>query len=134
MKLRLYKRGSIHAGGSARVVRPHHIAAAGSLARLNENKPFWRNLADTADYRRLIILQGRSATVETTLGYAWQQPYEAAMLETDRTKLPTLIEAAQTAINARRAEMGGTGSPAELQAIEDAKSGLRILIAETRAL
>jgi hypothetical protein len=72
--------------------------------------------------------------VETTPGYAWQRHYEAAIIETDRTKLPTLIEAAQAAINARRAEMDGTGSPAELQAIEDARSGLRILIAETRAL
>jgi hypothetical protein len=69
--------------------------------------------------------------VETTPGYAWQRPYEAAILETDRTKLPTLIEAAQAAINARRAEMDGTGSPAEMQAIEDACSGLRILMAET---
>ena len=72
--------------------------------------------------------------METTPGYAWQPPYEAAILETDRTKLPTLIEAAQAVINERRAEMDGTGNPAELQAIEDAKSGLRILIAETRAL
>jgi hypothetical protein len=56
------------------------------------------------------------------------------MLETDRTKLPKLIGAAQGAIDARRAEMNGTGSPAELRAIEDACSGLRILIAETKAI
>jgi hypothetical protein len=72
--------------------------------------------------------------VKTTPGYAWQWPYEAAIRDTDRTKLPTLIEAAQAAINARRAEMDGTGGPAEVQAIEDALSGLRILIGETRTL
>jgi hypothetical protein len=72
--------------------------------------------------------------VDLTLGYAWQRPFEAAILETDRTKLPALIEAAQAAIDARRAEMNGTGTPAELHAIEEARSGLRILIAEVRAL
>ena len=56
------------------------------------------------------------------------------MLETDRTKLPLLIEVAQAALNARRTEMDGTGSPAEMLAIEDARSGLRILIAEVRTL
>ena len=72
--------------------------------------------------------------VETTPGYTWQRPYEAAILETDRTKLPMLIEVAQAAIEARRAKMNGTGSPAELRALEEARSGLRILIAESRAL
>jgi hypothetical protein len=72
--------------------------------------------------------------VETTPGYAWQRPYEAAILETDRSKLPMLIEAVQAAIDARRAEMNGTGSPAELHAIEEARSGLRILVAETKSL
>jgi hypothetical protein len=72
--------------------------------------------------------------VDLTAGYSWQRPYEAAILETDRRKLPRLIEAAQAAVNARRAEMDGTGSPAEIQALEDARSGLRILMAETRAI
>jgi hypothetical protein len=76
--------------------------------------------------------------VELTPGYAWQRPYEAAILETDRRKLPSLIEAAQAAITARVAEIqtmnGGAGSAAEMQAIDDARSGLRILIAEIKAL
>jgi hypothetical protein len=76
--------------------------------------------------------------VKLTPGYPWQRPYEAAILETDRTKLPTLIEAAQAAIAARLAEIqttnGGAGSPAEMQAIDDARSGLRILVAEIKAL
>jgi hypothetical protein len=38
-----------------------------------------------------------------TPGYTWQRPYEAAILETDRSKLPKLTEAA--AINARLAEI-----------------------------
>jgi hypothetical protein len=41
------------------------------------------------------------------------------MHETNRTNLPTLIEAAQAAINSRLVEIqtvnGGTGSPAEMQ-------------------
>jgi len=45
-------------------------------------------------------------------GYEWQRHYEAAILETDRSRLPQLIEAAQTAIDARfkelRANHGGT--------------------------
>ena len=71
-----------------------------------------------------------------TPGYAWQPHYEAAILGTDRAKLPGLIEAAQAAISTRSAQMQAVkdGAPAEMQAIEDARSGLRILIAETRAL
>jgi hypothetical protein len=76
--------------------------------------------------------------VNLTPGYAWQRPYEAAIVETDRTKLPALIEAAQTAIDARLREIhtpnGGQGNPAEMSAIYEAHSSLRILIAETRAL
>ena len=66
--------------------------------------------------------------------YSWQRHYEAAILETDRTKLPDLITTAQAAIDARIAEIQAMndGTPAERQAITDARNGLRILIAETQ--
>jgi hypothetical protein len=73
--------------------------------------------------------------METRLNYSWQRPYEVALLETDCTQLPSLITAAQAAINARIADIQSwsDATPAERQAIEDARSGLRILIAETRS-
>jgi hypothetical protein len=69
-------------------------------------------------------------------GYAWQRPYEAAILGTDRIKLPTLIDAAHAAISVRLAEIERMkdGTPSEMQAIDDARSALRTLIAKTRAL
>jgi hypothetical protein len=72
--------------------------------------------------------------------YDWQQPYEAAILETDRSRLPKLIAEAQAAIDARMAAMrslsdgkmngGADGLFEEKQAIADAQSGIRILIRE----
>ena len=94
-------------------------------------------ITDARNGLRILINELRpEQTVETTPGYAWQPPYEAAILETDRTKLPTLIEAAQAAIDARLAEIQSkkNGTPAEVQAIHDAHYGLRILIAETQSL
>jgi hypothetical protein len=37
--------------------------------------------------------------------YEWQLPYEAAILETDRSRLPKLIAEAQAAIDARIANL-----------------------------
>jgi hypothetical protein len=68
--------------------------------------------------------------------YDWQQPYEAAILETDRTRLPRLIAEAQAAIDARLAALRPySDSKAddldeEKQAIADAQAGIRILIRE----
>jgi hypothetical protein len=66
--------------------------------------------------------------------YSWQRHYEVAILSTDSNQLPDLITAAQAAIDARIAEIQAMndGTPEEHQAIEDARHGLRILIAETR--
>ena len=73
--------------------------------------------------------------MEPTQGYAWQRPYEAAILETDSTKLPARITAAEAAIDARIAEIQSMNNATadEWQAIEGARSGLKILIAETRS-
>ena len=72
--------------------------------------------------------------METRQSYSWQWCYEVAITETDRTHLPALITAAQAAIDTRIAEIKtmNDGTPAERQAITDARNGLRILIAETQ--
>jgi hypothetical protein len=73
--------------------------------------------------------------VERTRCYSWQWAYELAILEIDPAKLQALITAARAAIDARVAEIKSMndGTPEELQAIEDVRNGLRILIAETRS-
>jgi hypothetical protein len=64
--------------------------------------------------------------------YEWLRPYETAILETDRSRLPKLIASAQAAIDARiqKLRLDHQGSPDEKQAIEDALAGLHILIRE----
>jgi hypothetical protein len=61
--------------------------------------------------------------------YVWEEPYEAAVLETDDKKLPNRLHAAKAAIDKRLQEMqmdhGGT--PEERRAISDALAGLNVL-------
>ena len=60
--------------------------------------------------------------------YGWQRFYEAAVLETDRKRLPVLIQAAHAAIDARMEQLEcAHGSGEERQAIEDALAGLHVL-------
>jgi len=61
--------------------------------------------------------------------YEWQRPFETAILETDRSRLPKLIASAQATIDARIEELrlDHQGSPDERQAIADAIAGLQIL-------
>jgi hypothetical protein len=60
--------------------------------------------------------------------YGWEESYKNAMLETDRSRLPERIEAAQTSINRRLQEINaGHDSKEERQAIRDALAGLNIL-------
>lgn len=61
--------------------------------------------------------------------YGWQRFYEEAMLETKSTRLSTLIQAAEAAIDARLEQLGDdrTYSTEERQAIADALSGLQVL-------
>jgi hypothetical protein len=64
--------------------------------------------------------------------YPWQQYYEAAILETDRSRLPALIKVAQHAINSRIQQIGSDhqGTTEEREAIADALAGIRILQGE----
>lgn len=62
--------------------------------------------------------------------YEWEAPYNAAMMETDRTKRQERIDAAQTAINRRIEEIklnAGDGSPEEQAAIRNAQLGINLL-------
>jgi hypothetical protein len=70
--------------------------------------------------------------VKITLGFAWQRLYEAAILETDLSLLPKRIAAAEAAIDTRVTEIKSARfcTPAEQQALDDARSGLRLLTNE----
>ena len=61
--------------------------------------------------------------------YSWEEIYEAAILETDFSRLPERIKAAQSAIDSRMQKMlgDGNGTPAERAAIQSALAGIRIL-------
>lgn len=62
--------------------------------------------------------------------YEWEGPYNAAMMEKDRSKRQERIDAAQTAINRRIEEIkfnAGDGSLEERQAIRNAQLGLNLL-------
>ena len=64
-----------------------------------------------------------------TQSYGWQRYYEAAILETDRSRLPKLIQDAQAAINTRVEELhqNHEGTPEERLALADALAGLGVL-------
>jgi hypothetical protein len=67
--------------------------------------------------------------------YGWAEMYQRAMLETDRSKLPGRIEAAQTAINRRIQEINaGHDSVDERRAIRDALASLNVLRREVLSL
>ena len=67
---------------------------------------------------------------------SWRELYEAAILETDRSKLGERIAAAEQAIRARMRELGGQPpvhvDKEEHLAIEGALSGLKILQGDMR--
>jgi oligoribonuclease NrnB/cAMP/cGMP phosphodiesterase (DHH superfamily) len=67
--------------------------------------------------------------VTMTRTYGWQRFYEAAILETNRSSLPRLIQTAQAAIDARiqQLQLDHHGSAEERQAIADALVGLGVL-------
>jgi hypothetical protein len=65
-----------------------------------------------------------------TSNVSWQELYTAAMLELDRTMLPSRIEAAQAAIRQAMEELVGNhkiGTGEETQAMADALRNLRTL-------
>ena len=64
-----------------------------------------------------------------TWQYGWQRFYEAAIVETNPSRLPVVIQSAQAAIDARIQQLAQDhhGTPDERQAISDAIAGLDFL-------
>ena len=64
--------------------------------------------------------------------YPWHEPYKAALLETDWSKMEERIQAAESAIQNRKSECGPDlgGAPEENQALADAMNGLKVLRSE----
>lgn len=64
-----------------------------------------------------------------TATYDWQRYYEAAILETDRLRLPKWVKSAQAAIDARIEELRSDhqSTADEQAALADALAGLRLL-------
>jgi hypothetical protein len=75
------------------------------------------------------VFLAKADDVTMTQTYGWQRFYEAAILETNRTKLPRLIQSAQAAIDARLQQIQSNhhGDPEERQALSDALTGLNVL-------
>ena len=73
--------------------------------------------------------QKEERAVSKVMKYSWEEIYEAAVLETDFSRLPERIKAAQAAIDSRMKQMQGDhdGTPAERAAIQGALTGIRIL-------
>ena len=67
--------------------------------------------------------------------YGWNEPYRAAILETDDAKLPHRLKTAKAAIDARLHQLQSHhgGTPEERQAISDALAGLMGLRRELEA-
>jgi hypothetical protein len=64
-----------------------------------------------------------------TATYKWYEPYKAALLETDWSKMHQRIQAAEAALGQRKREfeLDHGGTPEENQAIADAMRGLAVL-------
>ena len=64
-----------------------------------------------------------------TATYKWHEVYKAALLETDWSKMPERIRAAEAALHQRKREfeLNHGGTPEENQAIADALRGLTVL-------
>lgn len=77
---------------------------------------------------------GASGIENMISDYLWARSYEAAILETDRSKLAHHIRIAEQAISARERELNDNhgGTAEERSAIRDALSGLRVLRAELK--
>jgi hypothetical protein len=64
-----------------------------------------------------------------TATYKWFEPYKAALLETDWSKMPERIQAAESALSqrTREFELDDGGTLEERQAIADAMRGLAVM-------
>ena len=61
--------------------------------------------------------------------YSWQESYQAALLETDWTKMVELVQAAESEIHKRRLQLSKdhNATREEREAVVNALNGLRVL-------
>ena len=80
-----------------------------------QKTPRWERMASRNDY--------------VTKTYPWNDAYLAALLESDRKKIPARLQAAESAVNERLHALSADhgGIPHERQALEDATNGLKVL-------
>jgi hypothetical protein len=64
-----------------------------------------------------------------TATYTWHEVYKAALLETDWSRMPERIQAAEAALSQRKREfeLNHGGTQEEIEAIADALRGLTVL-------
>src|SRR6266436_9445640 len=67
--------------------------------------------------------------IKVPTSYSWQESYQAALLETDWTKMQDRIQTAESEIHKRRLVLSQDhgGTPEEREALVNAMSGLRAL-------
>src|SRR6266436_10387187 len=70
-----------------------------------------------------------SREIRVPASYSWQDAYQAALLETDWTKMVELVQAAESEIHKRRLELSKdhNGTQQEREAVVNAMSGLGVL-------
>ena len=110
--------------GQKSCFKPPHSCRENCIARIN-----WKRSA-----RKVGDNLWASGIENMISDYPWARSYEAAILETDRSKLAERIQIAEEAISARERELDGNrvGSQEERSAIRDALSGLRVLRDEVK--
>ena len=67
--------------------------------------------------------------IRVPTSYSWQESYQAALLETDWTKMQERIQKAESEIHKRRLELSQdhNGTHEEREAVINALNGLRVL-------
>jgi len=77
-----------------------------------------------ATSQRLVDLE-----IKVPTSYGWQESYQAALLETDWTKMQDRVQTAESEIHKRRLVLSQDygGTPEEREALVNAMSGLRVL-------
>ena len=67
--------------------------------------------------------------IRVATSYSWRESYQAALLETDWTKMVELVQKAESDLHKRRLELtqDHNGTQEEREAVVNALNGLRVL-------
>ena len=67
--------------------------------------------------------------IKVLTSYSWQESYQAALLESDWTKMVELVQKAESDLHERRLELAHhhNGTQEEREAVVNALNGLRVL-------